>query len=462
MENNTGVQETALKAESVSKAGATIMAISGAAPAMCVGGSIGALMMQTGNGIALAAAIATIAVVFIGLSYGSLSEKYNNCGGTYAYITQAIGRKSGLWTAFVYFGVLITTSGCPPTIFCNYFNALTGIPNWIGFFVFAIPLVLITYFGVELSTRALVIVWLIQMTLLVIPAIMVISNAGGLNLGTSLSNAFVPTGGFIEGNTVITGLMLAVLTWVWAYVGFEAPAYMGEELKGGAKSVKFAIPVSALAVGVIYVIACWLWTATMTPDQLGALQGSDIALENYVTMMNVAGGTVWVSLAIIASCYACGLAFYSLMPRFLYDLGRTNTLPKGLGKLNKYQIPFRAVIVYGCVAFCMCMYGSYGAIEGTVFAGLSDLFVVMACNASTAYGFICIGNIKERWKDNSAGGIFFGKIIPIITVALLTYMIFFTTGWKYVILTLAWYVVAFIFAFARGAAMDKKDAAAKQ
>lgn len=395
--------------------------------------------------------VATIAVIFIGLSYGSLSEKYNNCGGTYAYITQAIGRKSGLWTAFVYFGVLITTSGCPPTIFSNYMFELTGLPAYVSYFIFVIPLILLTWFGVELSTRALVIVWFIQMILLLWPAIKIITLApGGLDIGQSMTTAFSPGMG-------VTGLLLAALTWVWAYVGFEAPAYMGEEIKGGAKSVKFAIPVSALAVGVIYIIACWFWTATLSPEQMATLTGDGAALATYANLVGWAAGGNIVSFSIIASCYACGLAFYSLMPRFLYDLGRTGTLPRKLGTVNKYQIPARGLIVYAISAFCMCMYGYYGYIDGTIFEGLDDLFLVMAICASTAYAFICIANVKERWHDKTAGGFFFGKLIPIFTVALMLYMIFFATGPKYVILTVIWYAAAVIFAILRGNAMDKRD-----
>lgn len=103
--------QTALKVGSISAAQATIVGVCAAAPVMCIGGSMGLLALQTGRGVSLSAVIATLVVVLIGLSYGKLSEKFNRCGGTWAYMQQCWGQRAGLWTAFIYFGVLITTSG---------------------------------------------------------------------------------------------------------------------------------------------------------------------------------------------------------------------------------------------------------------------------------------------------------------------------------------------------------------
>ena len=92
MENNSGT----LKAGALSTAEVTVMGVAGAAPVMCIGGSMQAYFQQTGFGISLAVAIATLLCVFIGLSYGDLSRKHNCCGGSYAYVAGAIGVKSGL------------------------------------------------------------------------------------------------------------------------------------------------------------------------------------------------------------------------------------------------------------------------------------------------------------------------------------------------------------------------------
>jgi len=439
-------QQTQLKAGAISTTEATIMAICAAGPAFCLAGSGGLLFQQTGKGVGLSAAIATLVVVLIGLSYGKLSEKYNRCGGTWSYMQQAMGNKAGLWTAFVYFGVFITTSACPATIFSIYLNYLVpAIPLWLGWFICIIPVLLITWFGVELSARTLVLVWVVQMVLLAWPAIKIMTMSSDFNFAYSLGNTFTPSLG-------VSGLMLATLTWIWAYVGFEAPAYMGEELKGGSKAVKFAIPVSGLGVGVIYIVACWMWSASMPEALMTSLandpntQGTFIA--SYAAAIGYAAGDTLVAFAALVSAFACALAFYSFMPRFFFDLARERFMPKPLAQLNKHQIPHKAMFTYAVTSFFSSMYAMYGYSDSGFFDGINDWFVIMGITASFAYGAICIANIKDGWKDTSFGsGIILRKIVPLITAVILAYMIgaAMVTP-KYFWFVIIWVVLAAIYA----------------
>lgn len=449
MENQ--VQEQTLKAGAIGRGEITLMAVAGAAPVMCIGGSMHTFLSQTGTGISLAAVFATLLCIFIGLSYGNLSEKYNNCGGTYSYITEIFGKKAGLWCMFVYYGVMLTTSACPPTIFATYLESMTGIPIIVGWLIFAAIMVALTWFGVELSTKALVVVFIAEMVMLIWPGIKLITlSATGFDFGVSLTNAFAPSA-----EHGMTGILLCTLTWIWSYVGFEAPSFMGEELKGGAKDVKFAIPVSALLTGIIYVVGCWLWTATLTPEQATELIPTGDALAAYANMLGYTAGATIVSIGVMLAALACGLAFYSMMPRFLYDQGRKGILPKVLTKLNKHQIPHVGMFIYLIISFCATMYGgyAYGGPEvfgGPLFDGINDWFVIMAICATTAYAFICLGNIKENAKDNSFKSIILNKIIPIICILVILYVIFFTTGTKFVVTTLVWYAAALILALIVG------------
>ena len=443
--------QVTLKAGAISTAEVTIMAVAGAAPVMCIGGSLHSLLGLTGTGVSLSVAIATLLCVFIGLSYGDLSRKYNCCGGTYSYIANVFGVKAGLWTAFVYYGVMFTTSACPPTIFATYLNSLTGLPGWVGWAIFAAICAIITWFGIGLSTKATVVVFIVEMVLMLIPAINLLSlNPNEFLFATSMENAFVPGNG-------LNGLFLAVLVWIWAFVGIEAPSFMGEELKDGWKGVKFAIPMSALITGIIYVVCCWLWTASLSPDQIEILAGSSDALAAYCNLFNYAAGSTMVCLAVMIAAIACGLAMYTMAIRFMYDQGRIGLLPKGTTKLNKHQIPWVTTIIYTVISFIFTMYGLYA--YGGIFDGINDHFTVMGIMATTTWSLICIGNIKERWHDKGFGAFFTAKVFPIISVLFIAYTIIFTTGAKYLILTGAWYLIALILAFALSKRVKLQDLA---
>ena len=145
-----------------------------------------------------------------------------------------------------------------------------------------------------------------------------------------------------------------------------------------------------------------------------------------------------------------------MMPRFLYDQGRKGILGRAVTKLNKHQIPYVGMIIYAIISFCSTMYAgyAYGGPEvfgASLFDGINDWFVIMAICATTAYAFICIGNIKENAHDTSLWkGIILGKIIPALCVIVILYVIFFTTGPKYVWFTIIWYVLALALALIFG------------
>ena len=79
MENQ--VQEQTLKAGAIGRGEITLMAVAGAAPVMCIGGSMHTFLSQTGTGISLAAAMVislrniTTAVVLILISPRSSAKK---------------------------------------------------------------------------------------------------------------------------------------------------------------------------------------------------------------------------------------------------------------------------------------------------------------------------------------------------------------------------------------------------
>ncbi len=451
MENQ--VQETGLKAGAISKGEITLVAVAGAAPVMCMGGSLHTFLGMTGTGISLSVAFATLLCILIGLSYGTLSEKYNNAGGSYSYITEIFGKKAGLWTMFVYYGVTLTTAACPPTIFATYLESLTGIPIIVGWLIFTAIMVGLTLMGVELSTKALVVVFIAEIILFVWPAIKLITlSATGFDFGVSLHNAFAPNPDMGGWNAIL----LCTLTWIWSYVGFEAPSFMGEEVKGGAKSIKFAIPVSALITGILYVVGCWLWTACMTPEQMAQIAGTTDALAAYSNMLGYTAGATMSGIGVMMAAVACGLAMYSMAIRFMYDQGRKGILPKATTKLNKKQIPWVTTIIYVVISFFATMYGgyAYGGPEvfgAPLFNGINDWFSIMAICATTAYAFICLGHIKEAAHDTSLWtGIIRGKIFPAIAILVILYVIFFTTGTKFVVTTLVWYAAALILALIVG------------
>lgn len=410
MEHN----ETTLKANSVSKLDVIIMAICAAGPVMCMSSSLGDIMAGSGTAAALAFILATVVLILVGSSFGQLSARYNSAGGTYAYVRSVFGERTGFVAAWLNIGVTICT-GVIGAVFSTYLHELVpAIPYWAGILILLIPIFFIGWRGVEMSTKVLIIVWIVQMALIIYPAIHIWSmNPYGIsNVLSNSAQGFTPTNG-------VSGLMLGVLVCVWCYVGFEGPAYMGEELKGGNKAVKFAIPFSAIGIGLVYAISCWVWTASMdlSDPAVAALvnSGSGTLMVDYCNLVGYAMGGKLISIAALVSCIGCFIAFATTSPRGLYDMGRNGYLPAATANVNKYQTPSISLVIYCAAWLLAALYGAYG--------NMSHLFTFMAIFASAAYIMICAANIKDRWHETGLKSVLQDKVLPLIAIAILVYMI---------------------------------------
>ena len=433
MENNANT----LKANSTGRLAVILMAISGAAPAMCVGGSFGTLMGASGVAVALAFVIATIGITFAAANYGSMATRFNGCGGTYSFVRAGLGDRAGFWSALIY-AVPLWCAAIPCALSANSLhNLVPALPMWLWGLIVAVVLFMLCVRGIELTSTALIIVWIIQMIMLVWPAIKIL-GMGSEGFVNAIA-AFNP-GADINSDYGFSGVVAGALIAIWAYVGFEAPAYMGEEIKGGAKSVRFCLIVGAIACGLIYVIVSWLWTGAMTPEQAAQVANQDNALVVYCNLVGYLVGGKIVDLAIIFSALACGLVFLSMGSRFYYDLGRKAYLPKAFAKTNKYQAPYVGLIVYTIHWFIIGVYpGMYGDINW--------LFNLQANSAVFSYILVCIANAKVRWNDKNIWG---SKIVPLIALAILIYMLLsaaFGGGMTYFLVSVCWWVLALIISF---------------
>ena len=121
---------------------------------------------------------------------------------------------------------------------------------------------------------------------------------------------------------------MAVLLCIWSYVGFETPAYLGEEIKGGSKAVKIAIPVGSIAIGITYIVVTWLWVSSISAENLAKISGSGTAISDYCSLIGYPLGRWLITISVCMSCLACWFSFVTALPRMLYDMAGPEPFPK--------------------------------------------------------------------------------------------------------------------------------------
>lgn len=428
--DNNAEEVRSLKAGSISMNSAIVLAISAAAPAMCISGSLGFIMGNAGLAAPLAFLLATIAVVLISVSYAQLCERYNCAGGTYSYVRAVLGGKAGWWTGWLYIGITIT-AGCVGSIFAIHIHSIfPQIPLWLGVIIIAIPTILVGWFGIQLSSKAVIALWLIQMLLFILPAVFALRSQLPLipDFRQQFAATWTPAFGF-------NGLATAVLLCIWSYVGFEVPAYLGEEVIGGSKSIKKAIPIAAIAIGMTYVICSWLWVSSISGANMAMITNSGTALLDYAALINSPTGQWLIISSVAIACVACWFSFITAMLRMLYDMGRSKALPPVFAQLNKHSSPRFSLYLVSVTWILVALIGAYFSVD-VILALLSSF-------ACLAYICVSLSNIKERWNSHGVKALFLNKIIPLLAIVILVWMLV-SQSVFYIILVIGWGLLGFV------------------
>jgi amino acid transporter len=170
-----------------------------------------------------------------------------------------------------------------------------------------------------------------------------------------------------------TGFVFAALS----FVGFEAAATLGDEVRSPRRIVPRAVLLSVLAVGGLYVFCVWAEVIGLGADTTNRLDGSatpwnDLA-QTYAAWMK------WpVIVASVSSMFAVMINSSNGIVRILNTMGREGLLPRMLAYIDpRRQTPSRAVFVTGVFTVALAL------VVGAVSGGLGN-----PSGGSNVYGYL--------------------------------------------------------------------------
>jgi amino acid transporter len=368
------------------------------APAVAVALSIGAATAFAGGQTPLAVVFALVASLFTAYSIGELARHLPSAGGMYTYVSQGIGSFFGWLMAWAF---LLAEPLVAPALFAAfglYLSVLlgyAGIANdylWIvGTLACAAVVWFLNYRGISVSTRAGVILGLIEIGIFLLIPLLLVINAGDRNT----VSVFVPTDAGLT--PVLSGMVFSLL----AFVGFEAAAPLGEEARDPRRTIRQAVLASAVLIGLFYTFNYYAATVFFGPDRMAAEfytfnNGDPWGWMAEQVLPGIGG--ILVAFAILNSSLANANSGATAATRAIFALGRSRILPAQLGTVHPtYRTPAMAVhvqAVFGAILavslgfiFKDAVYG--GPLTTYVFIGysLGLLFAGMyiAVNIASAF-----------------------------------------------------------------------------
>ena len=411
--------DAGLERNAVGLAPTLFQSITHMAPAAAVAFSIIVGVPYAGGAIPLAVLLALIACLLVAISIGQLARHLPSAGGLYTYSSRGLGAPVGFLVAW---GFMLAEPLVAPLLYLIFGNELAanlnshyGWPLWLWAPFAALAGLIVwglTYRGVRLSTRTGVALGVFEIVVFAALALTLIVAAGGNN---TLA-VFNPNTGNAHGlGSVFPGMIFAIL----AFIGFEAAAPLAEEAREPRKTIPRAVLLSALLIGLFYLLCYYAATVYFGPDKMADPKAGFITLNGGDPWTGLAqkvwgAGAVLVILAVLNSAIANSNAGANAATRVGYALARIGLLPTALQQIHpRFRTPYVAVNVQavgGIVVALALGFATGGPLNAFALLGTVATIIVVAIYILTNLSSMVFYMSEQRAEFN----VFLHGLVPIV------------------------------------------------
>ncbi|MGE0449528.1 MAG: APC family permease [Vicinamibacterales bacterium] len=324
-------------------------------------------LVPSGPGTLLVWLIGGVLAFAGAMAYAELAALRPRAGGEYVYLREAFGPLAGFlsgWTSFVagFSGAIAASS--------------VALAEYIGRFVPAaadttpIATLPLPFIPVVVSPRALVALAAIVLVTLV--------HQRGLGPGRLVQNVlagakvsgilvFLALGFGIghghvanltdPGSLSASGLLLALVPVMFTYSGWNAAAYVAEEVRSPGRNVPLALGLGTLAVVLIYLGLNALYLYAMAPGEIASVSGRlvDTVAERLFGFAVGSAIAVFTVISIAASVSAMVLAG----PRVYFAMARDGLFAAQAGRIHpRFHAPVSAIVAQAAWSSVLVLSGS--------------------------------------------------------------------------------------------------------
>ncbi|MBI4264080.1 MAG: amino acid permease [Acidobacteria bacterium] len=343
------------------------------------------------------------------MAYAELAALRPRAGGEYVYLRDAYGGLAGFltgWTSFVAgFSGAMAASAIVLALYLDRF--IPGAGSAAPLFDVPLPYVPLTFSTQTIvASAAILAAALVHIAGIgpgrtvtnVLAALKVAAFVGfiafGLTLGTgsaaNVQQAAAPVTG--------SGWLFALIPIMFTYSGWNAAAYMAEEIRNPGHNVPLALAVGTVAVTVIYLLMNVLFLYVMSIGGLASVQGSvlDVVADR---LLGVRAGDIMGVVSIVS--LAAGInAFTFAGPRVYFAMARDHAFFTSMARVHpRFKTPAVSIAAQAAFAILLVLTGSLDALANyvgfaiTLFLGLAvaAVFVLRAREPGASRPFKALG-----------------------------------------------------------------------
>jgi APA family basic amino acid/polyamine antiporter len=295
------------------------------------------------------------ALAFAGaMAYAELAALKPRAGGEYVYLRDAYGPAAGFlsgWTSFVAgFSGAIAASAIALADYTGRF--VPGAADPTPFFIVPLPgspLVVSRKTLVALTAivaltiihiRGLRLGKMVQNVLASVKvSALVVFVALGFSLGSGSAAQIVA-----PGNVTLTAILLSLIPIMFTYSGWNAGAYVAEEVRDPERNVPLALGLGTLAIIVIYLSLNALYLYALPVPDLAAVQGARLIDTVAERLFGFVAGELLAAFSVV-SLAASISAMMIAGPRVYFAMARDGVFAPSAGEIHpKFHAPSHAII----------------------------------------------------------------------------------------------------------------------
>ena len=327
-------------------------------------------------------------LAFLGaLAYAELAALRPRAGGEYVYLRDAYGPLAAFltgWTSFVagFSGAAAASAGFL-VIYLDRF--IPGVADTTPFFVLPIPWVPLTFSRQTLTASAVVVAIAAvhirgvgpgRFVMNVLAVLKVTAFVGFIALGLSFGAGSAANLQQAAGPVTAAGWMFALVPIMFTYSGWNASAYMAEEIRNPGRNLPLSLALGTAAVIAIYLLINVLYLYVMSMGELAAVRGSvlDVVADR---LLGVRAGDVMGIVSIVS--LAAGINAYTFAgPRVYFAMARDGLFFRSAARIHpRFQTPARSIAAQAAFTILLILTGSLDALANyvgfsiTLFLGLA-------------------------------------------------------------------------------------------
>jgi amino acid transporter len=389
----TGTPRTSLKANSLGVISSVAICMAFMGPAISVAYNTPAAAAGAGYALPLSIVFALLACLLVANSIAAFARKLPSAGFAYTYNSHGFGASGGFlsgWLMVIAYGmvgpmIIAAFGGFGSQFLQDQFHV--HLPWEVVSVIFMLVVWAVIAGGVSESAKTALVFLAFEVAVILALTITILVKGGASGLSLQPFNPAHSLHG-------ISGLGTGMLWGILMFIGFEAVATLGEEARGSRRTIPIALFTAVIVIGAFYVFAAYGAATGFGPH--GVTQFASDTDPWRTLAQKFWDATAILTLTIMSSALANGIAGSNSMVRILFAMGRESILPSRLGYTSRKGVPQVALGGYMVfsLAFALLVGLRYGAFGVWGFCGtLLGLAMVVI------YGLVSLAVIRFYWRE---------------------------------------------------------------